>query len=71
MITKRHTSTEVVAISGQAHLLTDTAMTAGRGGGGRYYALRGVEVLPAALVAAPEGYCRTCHAVTVPTQRRR
>ncbi|MGH4003467.1 MAG: hypothetical protein ACRDSO_05085 [Pseudonocardiaceae bacterium] len=71
MITKRHTTTEVVDISGQAHLLTDTAMTAGRRGGGRYVALCGTEVLPAALVAAPESHCRTCHAATVPTPRRR
>ncbi|MGQ0716901.1 MAG: hypothetical protein ACT4NP_06205 [Pseudonocardiales bacterium] len=71
VITKRTTTTQVVDISGQAHLLTDTAMTTGRGAKGRYVALCGTEVLPAALVAAPEGYCRSCHAATVPTQRRR
>ncbi|MGH3898904.1 MAG: hypothetical protein ACRDTA_11780 [Pseudonocardiaceae bacterium] len=46
-------------------------MTTGRGAKGRYVALCGTEVLPAALVAAPEGYCRTYTAATVPTQRRR
>ncbi|MGH8571013.1 MAG: hypothetical protein ACREX8_00350 [Gammaproteobacteria bacterium] len=60
---------EMVDVSLEAHFLSDAAAVAGRRGGGHYIALCGVEVLPAALVAAPEGYCRTCAAATVPTQR--
>ncbi|MGH3963636.1 MAG: hypothetical protein ACRDSN_19740 [Pseudonocardiaceae bacterium] len=60
---------EMVDISLEAHYLTDAAAVAGRGGGGRYYALCGAEVIPASLTAPPTGYCRTCAAATVPTQR--
>ncbi|MGH3775775.1 MAG: hypothetical protein ACRDRR_08560 [Pseudonocardiaceae bacterium] len=70
VITKRRT-TEVVDVSGEAHLFTADALTAGRGAKGRYVALCGVEVLPAAMVAGPDRYCRTCAAATVPTQRTR
>ncbi|MGH3766963.1 MAG: hypothetical protein ACRDTX_17715 [Pseudonocardiaceae bacterium] len=50
-----------------AHVLSDAAVVAGRRGGGRYFALCGVEVIPASLATAPDGYCRSCTAI--PTQR--
>jgi hypothetical protein len=51
----------------QAHLLTDEALAAGRRGEGRYVALCGVDVLPAALVTREARYCRLC--TPVPAQR--
>ncbi len=71
LLTKRRTVEMVDVRSLVAHVLSDAAAVAGRGGGGRYYALCGVEVLPAALVAGPDRYCCTCAAATVPTQRTR
>ncbi len=53
----RRTAELVDARSGQTHLLTSDALTAGRAAKGRYVALCGVEVAPAALV---RGYCQNC-----------
>jgi hypothetical protein len=45
------------------HLLTDDAMAAGRRPQGRYLALCGVVVLPAALTVGERDHCRGCMAV--------
>lgn len=65
---RRPRTVEVVdAGTDQAHLLTLDALAAGRGAEGRYVALCGADVLPAALVAPPRQRCRSCP--FVPAQR--
>ncbi len=56
----RRTVELVDARSGTAHFLTHNALAAGRGAKGRYFALGGVEVLPAALVDPGRGVCPSC-----------
>ncbi len=65
----RRTVELVDARDGQAHHLTPDAIAAGRGARGRYFALCGVEVLPAALVDPGSGRCSSC--TSVPDQRSR
>jgi len=70
---RRHTppqprTVEVVDHAGTAHLLTLDAAADGYRGG-RYTALCGQDVLPAALVAQQARYCRLC--APVPAQRSR
>lgn len=48
------------ARTGEAHLVTDEAMVAGRRDGGRYVAACGVEVLPASLTAPDRRSCLDC-----------
>jgi hypothetical protein len=56
--------------TGQNHLLTLEAAAADRRAEGRYLALCGVEVLPAAMVDPGRGYCWSCQSTsTIPTQR--
>ena len=58
---------ELVDTTGTAHLLTADAAADGYSGG-RYIAVCGGDVLPAALVAREARYCPLC---PVPTQRSR
>lgn len=54
------------------HLLTPDAAAAGRVGGGRYIALCGADVIPAAMTEPGRGYCQSCRtSTTIPTQRTR
>ena len=53
------------ARTGEAHLVTDEAMVAGRRDGGRYVATCGVEVLPASLTAPDRRSCLDCAARAV------
>ncbi|MGH3834695.1 MAG: hypothetical protein ACRDSF_03175 [Pseudonocardiaceae bacterium] len=72
MITKRRLVEMVDVRTLVAHFLSDAAAVAGRRGGGHYYALCGVEVIPASLTATPEhGYCGPCSAAVIPDQRTR
>lgn len=43
-----------------AHRLTPDAAAVGRGPGGRYLAVCGAEVIPAALEEPGRGYCQRC-----------
>ncbi|MGH3888954.1 MAG: hypothetical protein ACRDSZ_20760 [Pseudonocardiaceae bacterium] len=45
------------------HLVTDEAVAAGRRGKGRYFALRGVEVLAASLTEPGRGRCPSCRSI--------
>ncbi|MGH3888607.1 MAG: hypothetical protein ACRDSZ_18945 [Pseudonocardiaceae bacterium] len=51
----------------KAHLMTLDALAAGRRAAGRYVALCGADVLPAALVTPPRGTCPSCR--SIPSQR--
>ncbi len=51
------------------HLLTPDAAAAGRVRGGRYLALCGAEVIPAAMTESGQGDCQPCHAAAIPAQR--
>jgi hypothetical protein len=55
--------------TGHNHLLTLDAATAGRQAAGQYRALRGADILPAALVDPGTGYCWPCRSTIIPTQR--
>ena len=52
--------------TGDNHLLTLDAAAAGRQAAGRYRALCGADILPAALVDPGTGYCRPCRSTTIP-----
>jgi len=52
-----------------AHRVTDSALAAGKRGGGHYVATCGQEVLPASLTEPPRGTCRSC--TPIPSQRSR
>jgi hypothetical protein len=65
---QRRTVEMVDTRTGTAHFLTIDAAAEGRPKG-RYTAICGEDVLPAALVAREARYCRLC--VPVPTQRSR
>ena len=68
--TARHRAVELVdARTLTAHLLTDTAIAAGRLAKGRYIALCGQDVLPASLVEPGRRHFLSC--VSIPTQRAR
>ncbi len=57
---------EIVDIrTGHNHLVTSDAATAGRQAAGRFRALCGTEVLPAALVDPGTGYCWPCRSTTI------
>ncbi|MGH3782426.1 MAG: hypothetical protein ACRDRO_17855 [Pseudonocardiaceae bacterium] len=68
----RHTparrTVEMVDIAGTAHRLTPDAAADGLPRG-RYSALCGEDVVPAAMVARKARYCRLC--TTIPVQRGR
>lgn len=71
MVTKRRGVEMVDIRTLVAHVLSDAAVVAGRRGGGRYFALCGVEVIPASLTAGPEGgYCGSCTAIPTPRTTR-
>lgn len=53
------------------HLLTPDAAAAGRVPGGRYIALCGLEMIPAAMTDPGHGHCQLCHDAAIPTQRSR
>lgn len=55
----------------RVHLLTSDALAEGRRPQGRYLALCGEEVLPAALVDSGQDRCSPCWSKTIPGQRRR
>jgi hypothetical protein len=55
----------------QIHLLAADAAAAGRKADGRYRALCGADVLPAALVEPGKGYCWLCRTPRSPAQRSR
>jgi hypothetical protein len=63
-----HRTIEMVDTAGTAHFLTIDAAADGRLRG-RYTALCGEDVLPAALVAREARYCRLC--APIPTQKSR
>jgi hypothetical protein len=65
---QRTRTVEIVDSSGTAHLLSVAAAENGLSRG-RYTAICGGDVLPAALVARQARYCRLC--APVPTQRSR
>ncbi len=68
---RRRTVELVDARTRLAHLLTPDPLAAGRLPHGRYLALCGADVLPAAMVDPGCGhYCPSCVAPVVPTQRR-
>jgi hypothetical protein len=61
---------EIVDIrTGQRHLLTPDAAAAGQQTAGRYHALCGTDILPAALVDPGTGYCWPCQSTPIPTPR--
>lgn len=55
------------------HLLTPDAAAAGRVARGRYVALCGADVIPAAMTEPGTGYCQPCRSTcaTIPSQRTR
>ncbi len=57
--------------TGITHLLTPDAAAAGRVRVGRYLALCGAEVIPAAMTEPGHGDCQPCHAAAIPAQRSR
>ncbi len=67
MTPQRRRTVEMVDNTGTAHLLTADAAESGLPQG-RYTAVCGGDVLPAALVAQEARYCRLCMPV-IPTQR--
>ncbi len=68
-VTRRFRTIELVdARTLVAHELTPDALDAGRGPRGRYVALCGADVLPAAMEEPGRASCRWCTA-KIPTQR--
>jgi hypothetical protein len=67
---QRTRTVEMVDVAGTAHRLTVDAAADGRPRG-RYSALCGEDVLPAALIAREARYCQLCAPMTVPRQRSR
>ena len=65
---QRRRTVEVVDTTGTAHLMTVTAAEHGLPLG-RYTAVCGTNVVPAALIAREARYCRLC--APIPTQRSR
>lgn len=61
---------KIVDVAGTAHRLTIDAAADGLPRG-RYSALCGEDVLPAALIAREARYCQLCAPMTVPGQRLR
>ncbi len=57
--------------TGITHLLTPDAAAAGRVRGGRYIALCGAEVIPAAMTESGEGDCQPCRVAAIPAPRSR
>ncbi|HEX8759257.1 MAG TPA: hypothetical protein VF734_04610 [Pseudonocardiaceae bacterium] len=55
--------------TGHNNLVPSDAATAGRQAAGRFRALCGTEVLPAALVDPGTGYCWPCRSTTIPGPR--
>lgn len=53
------------------HYLTPDAAAAGRGGGGRYVALCGWDLIPASMAEPGRGTCQEYTATVIPNQRTR
>lgn len=68
---RRRTIDVVDAATHTAHRLTESALAAGRRGRGRYVALCGVEVHPASLTVAEQGYCGSCSTSRTALERAR
>jgi hypothetical protein len=71
-VTRRHRARKLIemvdALDFRRHLLSRDAAT---GSDGKYVAMCGATVLPAALVEPGSSHCRTCIPSAIPTQRSR
>lgn len=56
-------------LTGHNHLISPDAAAAGWQAVGRYQALCGADVLPAAMVDPGTGYCWPCRSTNIPTSR--